>query len=96
VTRIQRQACLAAGKIRFGRNPKTMGGRAFAKAMSRRGSSGAWKAIELSSRQLWRLARLIRKYRRQIADPNLLFWAQRTLAESSLSLHEELIDGKSG
>jgi hypothetical protein len=96
MTRIQRQACLAAGKILFGRNPVMMGGRPFARAMSRRGSSGAWKLIELSDRQVFRLALLIRTYRRQVGDPNLLFWAQRTLVEASLSFHEELIDGKSG
>jgi hypothetical protein len=52
--------------------------------------------IELSDRQVFRLALLIRTYRRQVGDPNLLFWAQRTLVEASLSFHEELIDGKSG
>jgi hypothetical protein len=50
--------------------------------MFRRGSSSGWQSIELTPRQLARLARHLRKYRRQVADPDLLFWCQRVLADA--------------
>jgi hypothetical protein len=49
--------------------------------MVRRAECPGWRSIELTDRQLARLARTVRKFRRQIDDPHLLYWSQRVLAE---------------
>lgn len=86
MTPIQRRACLALYPVSYGR---LIGPRAFALAMHRRADGEGWRSIQLTDRQLERLANHVRKFRRQIGDPNLLFWAQRVLAEAKFSKKEE-------
>jgi len=81
MTPIQRKACLSLRGLSYGRFG--LGTHAFARAMVRRGEARAWPFIELSQRNLMRLARSVRRFRRQICDPHLLFLAQRTLAEAN-------------
>jgi hypothetical protein len=57
--------------------------------MIRRAECPAWPEIALTPRQLGRLARTVRKFRRQIGNPHLQFWAQRVLAEATLSVFQE-------
>jgi hypothetical protein len=83
VTSMQRRACFSLNGLSFGRSG--LGVRSFARAMVRRAECVAWKSIELTPRQLERLARAVRRFRRQIGDPNLLFWSQRVLAEQAFS-----------
>lgn len=82
MTPIQRRACLALSPISvaYGRAQFS---RRFGHCMQRRAESPRWEWIELTPRQLHRLATNLRRYRRQIRNQDLLFWAQRTLAELS-------------
>jgi hypothetical protein len=81
VTPIQRSACLALKGVSFG---LVSGGQhLFARSMVRRGECPGWALIELSPKQLTRLAQTVRKFRRQIRNPDLQFWAQRVLADAS-------------
>lgn len=88
MTPIQRTACLTISGLAYGR---ATGDRNFARAMVRLAAGEGWESIELTTRQLQRLARHHRRYRRQVRSPNLLFWAQRVLAEavSSVPTQEE-------
>jgi hypothetical protein len=79
MTAIQRSACLSLVGLAYGRAAKA---RAFARSMQRRAESNGWHVIELTPKQVRRLAKQVRRYRRQIKSPDLLFWAQRTLAEA--------------
>lgn len=81
MTPMQRRACLALGQITFGHFP--IGARRFAQSMIERAESERWKSIELSGKQLAAVARTVRKFRRQVKNPHVLFWAQRLLAEQS-------------
>lgn len=81
MTTIQRKACLALRGLAFGHHA---GARSFGKAMIRRADDPAWFDIDLTPTQLTRLAKCVRKFRRQIRNPHLLFWAQRVLAERNL------------
>ena len=89
MTPIQRRACLALSRIGYGRNPAMLGAMTFGNAMLCRGERGDWRSIEFTDRQLHRLAKHIRKFRRQIGEPNLLFWSQRVLAEACFFSKEE-------
>jgi hypothetical protein len=82
MTPMQRNACESLRGLRFGR---CGGYREFARLMVRSAEIGAWPAIQLTPKQIQRLARAIRRFRRQINDANLLFWAQRVLAEAAFS-----------
>jgi hypothetical protein len=87
VTTIQRQACLSLNGLHYGRYEFY---RNFGRSMVRLAEQPAWPLIELSDNQLYRLARAVRKFRRQINDPDLLFWAQRVLADATFQIQEEL------
>jgi len=87
MTPIQRKACLSVNGLRFGLNGLRF--QSFARSMVRRGEMPGWKLIELTPRQLCRLALMIRRFLRQIGDDNLLFWAQRVLADAKFSVPEE-------
>jgi len=81
MTAIQRRACRSLEHVAYGRAANS---RRFGLAVARRANRGDWRSIELTPKQLERVARMIRRFRRQIGSPDLLFWAQRTLAESRL------------
>lgn len=86
MTPIQRKACLALRGLAFGR----LGGyRSFARAMVGVAELQCWSLIELTDWQIQRLAQSVRKFRRQIRNPHLLFWAQRTLTELKLPIYQE-------
>ncbi len=80
MTPIQRRACLALSGVTLSR----FSPRHFRYAVVELAQSDRWPAVELSAKQVALLARTVRKYRRQIGDANLLFWAQRVLAEGSI------------
>ncbi len=82
---VQRRACLALVGLSYGRCRFAS---SFARNMQRRAERADWAAVELTPRQLRRLAKQHQRYRRQIRSPHLLFWAQRTLADLS-KLQEE-------
>jgi hypothetical protein len=84
MTPIQRRACLLLRGIQTGK----FGPRRLIKALEARGLSDDWESIELSGRQLWRLARIHRKYRRQVGCADVLFWSQRLLAEQQFSTQQ--------
>jgi hypothetical protein len=77
MTPIQRRACLSLRDVRLSQ----FGPHRFRKALIAQAESQTWASIELSAKQVRRLARIVRTFRRQIANPHLLFWAQRVLAE---------------
>jgi len=83
---MQRRACRALQHVAYGRAQSL---RNFGRAIAKRASRDEWQSIELTPRQLERVARTIRRYRRQITNPNLLFWAQRTLAAGLFQPLEE-------
>jgi hypothetical protein len=83
---MQRRACRALQHVAYGRSQAL---RNFGRGMAKRASRDDWQSIELTPRQLERIARTVRRYRRQITNPNLLFWAQRTLAEGLFQTLEE-------
>ena len=86
MTPIQRRACLSLRGIVLSKFAPWR----LRKALIARGESERWRSTELTARQLACLARLVRRYRRQIGDSNLLFWAQRVLAEQQFtSIAEE-------
>ena len=87
MTSIQRRACRSLKDVAYGRHA---GDRTFGRAMAEKASRPNWEWIELTAKQLARVARQVRRYRRQIRSPDLLFWAQRTLAEALVSTVEEL------
>jgi hypothetical protein len=78
MTPIQRRACRSLQHVAYGR---ARGHRVFGLVMARRAERRNWQRVELTPKQLRRVALLVRRYRRQITSPNLLFWAQRTLVE---------------
>lgn len=86
MTPMQRHACHSLRGLAFGRQ---LGYHSFARSMVRLAGLPAWPAIDLSPRQVRRLAICVRKFRRQIADPHLLFWSQRALAELATITQEE-------
>lgn len=86
MTKIERKACLALKGVAYGRH---RGDRRFGHAVAKFASRRDWPAVELTDRQIARVAYQVRRYRRQIDSPNLLFWAQRTLADARFQLVEE-------
>jgi hypothetical protein len=86
MTSMERKACLALRGVEFGRAVRY---RVWARGLVRLGDLPAWPRIMLTERQRYRLARSVRKFRRQIANPNLLFWSQRVLAELFQSQSQE-------
>jgi hypothetical protein len=81
MTPIQRRACLSLRRITFGHFPT--GARRFVASMIDVAGQDRWQSIELSAKQLAAIARTLRRFRRQVNDPNILFWAQRILVELS-------------
>jgi hypothetical protein len=85
MTPMQRRACLALRTITLGK----FGPRRLIEWLVSRGESDRWESIKLTARQLARLARIHRKYRRQVGDVHVLFWSQRVLADEVFSTQEE-------
>lgn len=81
MTPIQRRACRSLKNVAYGRAHRH---RVFGLVMARKAERRNWQRIELTPKQLRRVAMLVRRYRRQIGSPNLLFWSQRMLAEALL------------
>jgi hypothetical protein len=82
MTAMQRQACLSLGQITFGHFPT--GARRFVRSMIERAESDRWESITLTGRQLAAVARTVRRFRRQVNNPHVLFWAQRILVELAI------------
>jgi hypothetical protein len=86
MTPMLRKACLSLKCVAYGRH---RGDRRFGNAVAGFASRPDWQAVQLTDRQIARVAYQVRRYRRQIGSPNLLFWAQRTLAEARFQPLEE-------
>lgn len=86
MTPMQRRACLALRDITFGYLP---GARPFVRSMIAQGESDDLESIKLTKRQLAGLARTLRRFRRQLRNPHLLFWSQRVLAEQQFQPLED-------
>jgi hypothetical protein len=87
VTPIQRRACLSLAQITFGHF--AVGAKRFVRSMIERAESDRWQSIELTGKQLAAVARTIRRFRRQVNNPHILFWAQRTLVELASNPQQE-------
>jgi hypothetical protein len=79
MTPMQRRACLSLREITFGHFPT--GARRFVRSMIDIAELHHWESIELSAQQLAGVARTLQRFRRQVNDANVLFWAQRMLVE---------------
>lgn len=87
MTPIQRRACLSLDRITFGHFP--VGARRFVRSMIDTAAKEHWQSIELRAKQLAAVARTLRRFRRQVNDPNILFWAQRILVELATNPQQE-------
>ena len=87
MTPIQRRACLSLRRIKLGHFPTRA--HRFVQSMINLAEKDRWESIELSAKQRAGVARTVRRFRRQVNDPNVLFWAQRTLVELATTHQEE-------
>jgi hypothetical protein len=79
MTPMQRTACWSLARINCGHFPD--GAKMFMCSMIERAESERWESIALTKRQLAAVARTVQRFRRQINNPHVLFWAQRFLFE---------------
>lgn len=89
MTRMQRKACLSLAGLSYGRADWC---RQFGRKMVRLAERKDWQLLNLTPRQLLTLARVVSRFRRQIANPNLQFWSQRTLVESAALAPAETLE----
>jgi hypothetical protein len=80
MTPMQRSACFAVKGLRFG---GAHWSRQFAGRMARAAEHKHWPEIALTQKQILALSRVVLRFRRQINNPHVQFWAQRTLAEAA-------------